>query len=439
MKKYKHDAPKKSREKTKEMQDTSKQERKRKKKKVVSESENKEQVVQKKKEKKQKKQKKRKVFIPIILGGALLLAVGVIGGGYYLQEQSEDSSSKKETAQGASTKQVVHSGLTTLEKELAKKLDTELKNENYVGIAYVRSGSQVILNKGYGLADNEKGLLNNPTFFYQIGSVQLSMTATLVLQQIQKGALALDTTLDQFYPQIDGSDKITIEDMLNMTSGLSRTDSATESLYDTELLDYTVNHLKYTESDYGSYTYDTVNYTLLVGILERLTGLTYENMFSQSIVTPLNLTQTGFYKDLKDSSSHAVSYEMSQESDYAKRITETDAEITNELGTGNISMTVNDLDDFYTGVLNGKIVNKDVLATLWKENDDEEPPFTGGVYSGEDAIKFQGTVSNFQTSGWMTRDTDSTIILASNVETDPKIKLPTDSLRDELVTILESE
>ena len=51
------------------------------------------------------------------------------------------------------------------------------------------------------------------------------MTALLILKQIQSGKITFDTKLSEFYPQIPGSQQISIKNMLYMRSGLHRTAS----------------------------------------------------------------------------------------------------------------------------------------------------------------------------------------------------------------------
>ncbi|MBH0777593.1 serine hydrolase domain-containing protein [Nocardia bovistercoris] len=56
---------------------------------------------------------------------------------------------------------------------------------------------------------------------YRIGCVTKSFTATAVLQQIDSGRLGFDDTLERFVPGIPNGERITIEQLLNMTSGVA--------------------------------------------------------------------------------------------------------------------------------------------------------------------------------------------------------------------------
>ena len=103
---------------------------------------------------------------------------------------------------------------------VGESFDTRLKLDNFVGTALIVKKGQIILQQGYGYQDFANQKRNSIASLYQIGSVQKSLTATLIYKQIEAGRLTLDTPLSQFFPQIYGSENITIRQMLHMTSCL---------------------------------------------------------------------------------------------------------------------------------------------------------------------------------------------------------------------------
>ena len=114
---------------------------------------------------------------------------------------------------------------------------------------------------------------------------------------------------------------------------------------DQEVIQFALDHLEYTNDQ--SYKYEPLNFTLLTGILMKLTHQPYEKLVYDQIITPLQLKQTTFYDQVKNTSEHAVSYQMSPDDDYHQALTESETDIRNELGTGNISMSVYDLNEFF--------------------------------------------------------------------------------------------
>lgn len=324
--------------------------------------------------------------------------------------------------------------LTTNEQQLVEKIDQLLRKNDYIGSIYVKKNNRIIMEKGYGYANKLTEQPNDPSLYYQIGSVQKALTTLLILKQVERGHLSLDTKLAQFYPQIAGSQQITIRDLLYMRSGLHRTASPTIPMTDEEVVQFAIQHLKFT--DYQTYHYEPLNFTILTGILIKLTNQPYEKLLTDDIIEPLGLQHTKFYDQVKNSSNHALSYQMSKEDDYFKPLTESETEIHNELGTGNISMSVYDLDTLFTQVLSGKLVSKDLLFSLWRENANGHP-YSGGVYSGDNYILSQGNIDSFDTASVFSKDSQDAVIMESNVKADKTIKLPITDIRNQIYNMLE--
>ncbi len=80
-------------------------------------------------------------------------------------------------------------------------------------------GSVLVINNGKTLLDYATD--NTTDTSYLINSVQKSMTAAMVMREIQDGKLSMDDRLAKFYPTVPGAKKVKIKDLLKMTSGLS--------------------------------------------------------------------------------------------------------------------------------------------------------------------------------------------------------------------------
>ncbi len=324
--------------------------------------------------------------------------------------------------------------LTTEEQVLTEKIDQLLKQNDYIGSIYVKKNNHVIMEKGYGYANKRTQQPNDPSLYYQIGSIQKAMTALLILKQVERNHLSLDTKLAQFYPQIAGSQRITIRDLLYMRSGLHRTASPTIPMTDEEVIQFAINHLKFT--DYQTYHYEPLNFTLLTGILIKLTNQSYEQLLTNEIIEPLGLQHTKFYDQVKNSSNHALSYQMSADNDYWKPLTESETDIRNELGTGNVSMSVYDLNTLFTKVLSGKLVSKNLLFSLWHENE-KGYKYSGGVYCGNDYLLAQGNINRFHSVAVFKRNLTDAVVMESNVQADKKIKQPATDLRNQIYDLIE--
>lgn len=372
----------------------------------------------------QKKQARKKTILLSIL--TLLLGLGVATSWYLLLL----SDTIKPVTDSEPTTVVK---LTDSEEKTVTQMDQFLKKSDYIGTIYVRKNNRIILEKTYGYANKETNQLNSLSLDYQIGSIQKAMTALLILKQIEQKKISFTTPLATFYPQIPGSQTITIHDLLVMRSGLHKTEQPSLPLNDRDIVEFTVEHLKWT--DYQTYHYEPLNFTLLAGILMQLTNKSYEELLSESLIQPLQLHHTDFYENVKNSPQHAKSYQMTADDDYWKALDENETAIHNELGTGNISMNTYDLAAFFTKVLSGELISKKLLFSLW-QNNQLKNPYSGGVYSGKDYILAQGNINRFHSVVAMTKDTKNAIVMQSNIQSDTKIKPGAVAIRNQLYEML---
>ncbi|WP_193318421.1 serine hydrolase [Nonomuraea phyllanthi] len=134
---------------------------------------------------------------------------------------------------------------------------------------------------------------------YQIGSITKVWTATLLMQQIEKGRLTLDTPVAEVLPEFRVADPevtktVTIRHLLSHTSGIDgdlfletgRGDDCVEK-YVAACADLAQNHpLGVTQS------YCNSGFIIAGRVLERLAGKRWDDVLREGIVEPLGLTHT---------------------------------------------------------------------------------------------------------------------------------------------------
>lgn len=137
---------------------------------------------------------------------------------------------------------------------------------------------------------------------FRIGSNTKTFTGTVILQLVAEGALALDDAVALYRPDVPGGDRITIEMLLTMRSGLyNYTESETwaiAALSDPErvwspeeLLQIAFAGEPVFEPGEGYY-YSNTNAVLLGLIAEQLTGKPLEQLFAERLFEPAGLTAT---------------------------------------------------------------------------------------------------------------------------------------------------
>ncbi|MGY2702916.1 serine hydrolase [Nocardioides sp. HB32] len=167
-------------------------------------------------------------------------------------------------------------------------------------------GAQVGILDGDDLVEAAYGVLNNRTgqpattdSVFQIGSISKVWTATVVMQLVDEGRIALDTPVVEVIPELQLSDpdvtkQLTIWHLLTHTSGIDgdvftdtgRGDDCLEKY--TELLaDVAQNHPLG-----ATWSYCNSGWSLLGRVIEKLTDQTWDQAMKERLFTPLGLDHT---------------------------------------------------------------------------------------------------------------------------------------------------
>lgn len=152
-----------------------------------------------------------------------------------------------------------------------------------------------------GLADLDTGEAMNKDLYFRIGSITKSYTATIVLQLVDEGLVALDAPIDRYLPgKVAQGKKITVRDLLEMRSGLGNYSKNPAFLKllekdpgrawtPDELLNFS-NTVKGEPG--GSFDYNNADYIILGMLIEAVTQSTYRDQVKIRILKPLGMTRT---------------------------------------------------------------------------------------------------------------------------------------------------
>jgi CubicO group peptidase (beta-lactamase class C family) len=248
--------------------------------------------------------------------------------------------------------------------EKLNELFTFYQKENlFNGSVLVARKGEILLNKGYGLQNAASRKLNNSNSIFSIYSITKTFTATVILKLIEENKLALSDKLSKFYPDYLKGDSITIENLLNHTAGVydftrgnnmpDQTEKSFIAFQKTKPLDFTAG---------TDWSYSNSNYYFLGYIIEKLTGMSYEQAVAKSIFEPLQMKQSGFaFKHLKNTNK-AIGYGLFTEN------IKKPAEVYDPPGpyaAGGIYSTVEDLYKYYNGLKSYKILAKETLEKAY--------------------------------------------------------------------------
>ncbi len=186
------------------------------------------------------------------------------------------------------------------ETALIQKIDAVMAETYKPGqpgaaILLTRNG-RTLLRKGYGLADLELGVPVEPDMIFRLGSITKQFTAVSILLLAQQGKLALGDEITKFLPAYPTQGhKITVESLLTHTSGIQSYTDLPEWLplwrkdfAVTELVDLFKDKPMRFEPG-RRWAYNNSGYFLLGAVIEKASGLSYEEFLDRNIFKPLGM------------------------------------------------------------------------------------------------------------------------------------------------------
>lgn len=197
-------------------------------------------------------------------------------------------------------------------KEFEEYLGKLVESGSPPGLSFaVVKGDSVVYARGFGWADEPRGIRATPGTVYHWWSCTKIATAIAILQLQEKGKLSLTDPVVRYLPFFkveypsEKSKAVTILNLLNHSSGLPvpsglvlmtwihHDDEA--SLNQTELVkkvlpDYSrLNFEPGTRSEYTN-----LGYMVLGAIIESASGISYEDYIRENILRPLGMNHTDF-------------------------------------------------------------------------------------------------------------------------------------------------
>ncbi|MDZ7651384.1 MAG: serine hydrolase domain-containing protein [Burkholderiaceae bacterium] len=162
-----------------------------------------------------------------------------------------------------------------------------------VAVAVVRRG-ELILARGFGLANVEHSVPVTTSTIFQTGSLAKQFTAVAVMLQAEDGKLDLDDSIARYLPDAPATWKaITVRHLLTHTSGIPDYDARTLDYRK----DYTDDELMQVafglplEFPAGSrWSYSNTGYVLLGAIVRKASGQFYGDVLRDRVFGPLGMT-----------------------------------------------------------------------------------------------------------------------------------------------------
>lgn len=193
-----------------------------------------------------------------------------------------------------------------------------VKEQRVPGAALaVTQDGRLAYARGFGLADRQRQEAVQPTALFRIASISKPITAVAVLQLVERGKLALDAKVWDVLKLPEPSDarwkRVTILHLLQHTGGWDR-DKSGDPMFRSLLIaralrvsppaepQDVIRYMLGRPLDFdpgGGFAYSNFGFCLLGRVIERVSGLQYENYVRQEVLAPLGIRRMQLGKTLQ--------------------------------------------------------------------------------------------------------------------------------------------
>lgn len=203
---------------------------------------------------------------------------------------------------------------TVVRGELGRSLDdamSRFEGAGFSGAILAAVGGEVVIAKGYGLADRERGIPFTTDTVFTVGSISKQFTAAAILALEMQGKLSVDDPISKFFPDAPADRRdITLHELMTHTAALPEIasdveplgrDAFTKRMFGARLLhDERGKRMEYSNGGYG----------MLAAVIEVASGMSFDRYLHETLFVPAGMHRTGHTIPEWDDERIAVSYLM---------------------------------------------------------------------------------------------------------------------------------
>lgn len=165
------------------------------------------------------------------------------------------------------------------------KIDSLIQTTNprsFNGVILITQNGKTKYSKAFGYSDFENKVPLTLKDKFRIQSNSKQITAVLILREVDKGKINLQSPIKKYLPEIQQTwaDSVTVHQLLNFSSGITAIDKPLSFKPGTDFL------------------YNVVAYTLLGNIIEKVTGKKYVDV-ANDLFKELNMNNSFCYEENK--------------------------------------------------------------------------------------------------------------------------------------------
>ena len=296
----------------------------------------------------------------------------------------------------------------------------------FQGSVLLAKGGQIILSKGYGLANVELDVPNKPETKFRLGSITKQFTAAAILQLQEQGKLKVTDEISKYVPDTPETWKgITIHHLLTHTSGIPSYTNGPDYMQhmreDPKTPLEFVKRFRDKPLDFKpgeQFRYDNSGYFLLGVIVEQVSKIKYEDYLRQNIFDKLDMADSGYDWPTAILRNRAAGYSKNK----GKIVNSEYLDMGQPYAAGSLYSTVLDLYKWDRALYTSKVLSPKAIEIAFTEN---KSHYGYGWFvekqHGHTVVGHGGGINGFSTVIRRAIEEDAVAIVLSNTDFSPAV------------------
>lgn len=237
----------------------------------------------------------------------------------------------------------------------------------FAGAVLVARDGEILLDRGYGMANREWNTPNTGDTKFRLASVSKQFTAVAVMILSERGQLDLDAPVKAYLADAPAAwEGVTIRSLLNHTSGVpdfTRFDDYEALKTRPTTTEALIGRLRDRPLDFASgetFAYSNSGYIILTAVIEKVTGRPYAAFVSETLFRPLGMNDSGYDSHAAVLPGRASGYTPTDQgvvnADYV--------DMSVPQGAGGLYSTTRDLLKWEQALFGGQLLQPSSLAEL---------------------------------------------------------------------------
>jgi D-alanyl-D-alanine carboxypeptidase len=181
-----------------------------------------------------------------------------------------------------------------------------IAQERVVGASVlVARANRIVLHKGYGFADLGLEAPSKDETVYHVVGPMMPFTGIAIMQLVERGKLSLDDDISRFIPEFPlQGHRVNVRQLLNHTSGIVDYHYLGDPIESTSRQPKALDEVmalyankKWVNEPGTKWDWSISGFQLLVTILERVSGQSYQDFVQQNILARAAVTSTAYCDD----------------------------------------------------------------------------------------------------------------------------------------------